>query len=206
MSKIVKNQVRYKMEILRVFVIFLHLIGFAAALFLVMREDLRLLSAKQLDLVEIESTARSVSRALMALFLTGALIVYVDTGFSAAEILARPKLLAKITVVLILTFNGFLLHWLVLPMLRQRPRRFLRARARLAAALGAVSSVSWVYATFLGIAKPLTDPLGYSGFITVYAVLLAGAVTVAMVFVAPRAELLLFGTRQAGRRAVILTT
>ncbi len=193
------------MEILRVFVILFHLIGFAAALFLVMREDLRLLRAEWLDFAEIEATARDVSRALMVLFVTGVLVIYIDTGFSAAEIFARPKLLAKITVVLILTLNGVLLHWLVFPMLRQRPRRFLRARARLVVALGAVSSVSWVYAAFLGIAKPLTDPLGYAGFITAYAVLLAGAVTVAVVFIAPHAELLLFGMRQAGRRVTTQT-
>lgn len=177
----------------RILLILLHLMCFSSALFLVMREDIRLLMADRLQIDALEATAAKVSRALAGLFVTGAAIIYVDTGFVLSEILARPKLVAKISVVLILTVNGAAMHHLIFPKLHLAPLQRPGWLCRMACSLGALSSVSWLYATFLGIAKPLTEPLGYSGFMVLYAVLVIGAIVGAQIFVAPRAKALLFG-------------
>lgn len=184
------------MVTVRILLILSHLLCFSGALFLVMREDIRLLLADRLQIDALETTAKNVSRALAGLFLTGSLITYVDTGFVLTEILARPKLLAKISVVLILTANGILMHYLVFPKLHLAAMLRPRWLCRVACGLGALSSVSWLYATFLGIAKPLTEKLGYEGFMVVYAVLVIGAVMAAQFFIVPRANVMLFGDVQ----------
>lgn len=183
---------------IRILLILAHLMCFSAALFLVMREDMRLLLAERLHIEDLQATAKNVSRALTGLFITGAVIIYVDTGFVLSEILARPKLAAKISVVLILTANGVVMHQLIFPKLGLEPLHRPRWLCRVACGLGAVSSVSWLYATFLGIAKPLSEPLGYAGFMAVYAGLVLGAVMVAQLFIVPRANALLFGASDCG--------
>lgn len=183
---------------IRILLILSHLMCFSTALFLVMREDIRRLLAERLQIDDLQATAKNVSRALAGLFVTGAVIIYVDTGFVLSEILARPKLAAKISVVLILTANGVAMHHLIFPKLQMTPLHRPRWLCRVACGLGAVSSVSWLYATFLGIAKPLSEPLGYTGFMAVYAGLVLGAVAVAQLFIVPRAKALLFGASNSG--------
>lgn len=173
------------METLRVLLILGHLMGFATALYLVMSEDLRFLRAQRLDLDALAKTARSVAWALAALFVTGAAVIWHDTGFSPAEIAARPKLVAKIVVVTVLAMNGAALHWILFPMLKG-PRGGNWSCAVLASLLGAVFSVSWLYASFLGVAKPLAGALGLSGFLGLYALALGLGMAGALLVVAPR--------------------
>lgn len=182
------------MDFLRVALILLHLLAFAVALYLVMREDLRLLTADRLAPTELEETAHGVGLALSGLFVTGLAVIWVDTGFDAAEILARPKLTAKLLVVAVLTLNGLALHFLLFPRLRQLPAARPTLLARIATAMGAISTVSWLYAAFLGVAGSLTGRLGLGGFLTLYAGLLTVGVFCALALVAPRTEALFRGT------------
>ncbi|MGB3315346.1 MAG: hypothetical protein WBB85_13110 [Albidovulum sp.] len=155
------------------------------ALYLVMREDLRFLSTPRLDLHDLHATARGVSGALAVLFLSGASVIWIDTGFDPAEIVARPKLMAKLAVICVLVLNGALMHALLFPLLAGQHLRS-RAVALLASLQGAVSSVSWLFATFIGVAKPLAGPLGFEGFMALYALALAGGAAVALTVIAPR--------------------
>ncbi|MCW3780245.1 hypothetical protein [Defluviimonas salinarum] len=93
--------------------------------------------------------------------------------------------MAKITVVAVLALNGAALHWILFPMLKG-PRGGSRRCAVPACLLGAVSSVSWLYASFLGVAKPLASALGLSGFLGLYALALGLAMAGALLIVAPR--------------------
>lgn len=183
-------------ELTRVILILSHLIVFAAALFLVMREDLRLMKAERLEVADLKQTAHGVSLALMGLFATGATIVWFDTGFDPAVMADKPKLLAKFTVVAVLTLNGLALHHLLMPMLERAAFIRVRPVSRFAAVLGAISSVSWLFATFLGVAKPLTDVFGYQGFMMLYITLLIGGITVALAAIAPHVERLILATRR----------
>lgn len=179
------------LDLLRVLLIIAHLVAFAVALFLVMREDLRLLQAKHLDLTELMATARLVSLALAGLFVTGAAVVVVDTGLDPAEMLSRPKLLAKFSVVSVLTLNGLVMHHKLFPLIAGRQPVDATILSRLATATAAISSTSWFYATFLGVAKPLTEALGYQGFMVVYASLLVVAIPGALILVGPHCERLI---------------
>ncbi len=181
------------MEVLRVALIFCHLLGFSVALYLVMREDLRFLLTSRFDLGELAVTARDVSRALALLLVSGAAVIWLDTGFQLEEIAARPKLVAKIIVVSVLTVNGALLHLVLFPMLAG-PAARTRPAAILASVLGAVSSVSWLYASFLGVANPLAGQLGLNGFLGLYASAVAGGIVVSLAVVAPRFQRLVAGT------------
>ena len=48
-----------------------------------------------------------------------------------------------------------------------------------------MSATSWIYAAFVGIAKPLAEVFGYSGFIGLFALLLLGAISLALITVRP---------------------
>lgn len=99
----------------------------------------------------------SVGLALLWVSGLGFLAVY---AFEAPEKLSNPKIVAKITVVAVLTLNGWLIHALVLPgVLRDVSRPMFDGVSRLRTGVflisGAVSGVSW-YTTFaLGLMREL---------------------------------------------------
>jgi hypothetical protein len=74
-----------------------------------------------------------------------------------------------------LTLNGFLLHAYALPRLRRLDF--------LAALIGGVSASSWLFAAFMGIAKPLATLMSYNQFMALYVLALtAGLCSAALVF------------------------
>ncbi|MGL4235261.1 hypothetical protein [Tabrizicola sp.] len=192
-------------EFLRVALILTHLLAFAVAICLVLREDIRLLMSRRLNLEELQATAHNLTLALIALFVTGALLVWVDTGFDPAVMATKPKLLAKFTVVGVLTLNGLILHFVIFPRLARSEGTDLGALPYFAAALGAVSSVSWIFASFLGVAKPLTESFGYLGFITLYAEVLAAGVLFATIVLGPHVRRLILAEQRGDPFARLLT-
>ena len=139
---------------------------------------------KENDRILLLELSKIVSAALLILWISGLSIILIDFASwpSLAELAAKPKLIAKLTVVTILTINGYLLHRMVLPTFTQKTKLKTISTPRLRSmfALGAISGTSWLFAAFLGIAKPLSTTLGLSGFLSLYAVLLLGAVSTAM--------------------------
>ena len=139
---------------------------------------------KENDRILLLELSKIVSAALLLLWISGLSIILIDFASwpSLAELAAKPKLIAKLTVVTILTINGYLLHRMVLPTFTQKTKLKTISTPRLRSmfALGAISGTSWLFAAFLGIAKPLSTTLGLSGFLSLYAVLLLGAVSTAM--------------------------
>lgn len=175
------------MELVRMFLVLGHLTALMAAAIAVAFGDYALLGRSRVQTDLMHRSSQAVAWALAGLWLTGLGIIYVDTQFALVSLMAKPKLLAKLTVVLVLTANGFLLHARVLPAL-SRLYEPLRAQsvARLAAVAGGVSAAGWVFGLFLGVAKPLAPILQYKGFIALYVLVVTGALLVARKVVAPQ--------------------
>jgi hypothetical protein len=162
----------------RVGLLYLHLMLVVPALFLVLKTDLRVLRR-----CVSAQTMRRVHRRLLwllaGLWLTGGAVVLLDLGGDLTLLVDRPKLLAKLACVAALTANALVLRHYALP--RITARRLLgTAEARWLAVAGAVSTASWLMAAFLGLARPMADwsaaqALGFYGLV------LAGAITVALV-------------------------
>lgn len=161
-------------DIFRLALLYAHLIAFAICLSAIARADWRLLRRgfAALDMTTLQSTTRVVVPGLIALLLTGAGIASIDTGLQWAAILAQPKLMAKLCVVSALVANGIALHALAFPQLGRKSNH-PRLVAVLMCLSGAISSVSWLYAGFLGIAKPLVGRLNWLEFMMAYGLLVA---------------------------------
>jgi hypothetical protein len=163
--------------------LFLHLVAFALAFAEIVRADFRLLRAPRIDFAGLDTSARLVGVALLALWITGLGLVALDTGFDPAAIAAKPKLVAKLIAVTVLTGNGVLLHHYAFPVLRSGARSHVRVAT--IAALGAVSSVSWTYAAFAGSARLIAGAMSLEGFLLLYGLGLISGIGVAVLVVAP---------------------
>ena len=134
------------------------------------------------QLAYLEETQKVVTLALLALWVTGLALVlqgYLDEG---QRYLLNQKLWAKVAVVLLLSLNGMLLHRVGFPQLQRAPYTFqsFSERSRLAL-LGALSTSSWLFAAFLGVARPWNHMLPCLHVLTVFAALVALACSTALV-------------------------
>ena len=160
-------------------VLFAHVIAFAITLSAVLREDLRWVLERRIDVARLRATMRTVSIGLAVLWATGlALWAFAAAASPLAWGLA-PKLAAKLVVVCLLTLNGWALHtWAFPSLVAGAPAG--RRPGRLPMVLGAFSSASWLFAAFLGVARPLSNVLSLSGFLALYAAGLSFALVVAL--------------------------
>lgn len=104
------------------------------------------------EFARLRSLHAALSAGLIVLWLTGLFLIWRGTGFDVAQF--SPKLIAKITVVSLLTLNAFAIGQIALPFFeRNREMMFgefdISVRLRLTC-LGAVSSASWISAFCLG--------------------------------------------------------
>ena len=107
----------------------------------------------------------------------GFLAVY---AAESPEKFQNPKLWAKITVVVVLTLNGLLIHGAILPgILRDVGRPMLDgisgARTGIFLVSGAVSGVSWYAAFALGLMRELNNTVAYSTLIGLWLLGVAAA-------------------------------
>ncbi len=151
----------------------------------VLREDLRLVQTQRIDANRLLHTARAVSIGLSALWASGLMLVAIDAATSAGPWLPSTKLQAKLIVVGVLTINGWALHAWVFPRLWGGAVRIDRSFWP-AAALGAISSASWVTASFVGVARVISPWLSLAGFMALYGAV--AAVCVALALAALRAR------------------
>jgi hypothetical protein len=170
--------------------LFGHIIAFALALATILKEDVRLLRAQRIDSTSLLATARLVKWLLLGLWATGVPMVMMEVGNDVSLLLGNPKLLAKLVVVGAITLNGILLHLVAFPMVTGRPRNPKKAAA-IAAMLGAVSTASWLYASFLAVARKVAPYFSLQDFLVVYLLVLAIAISFAILAVRKRLEPLL---------------
>jgi len=138
--------------------VFGHLLAASMALGAIVATDLRLLSKLSQDKVRIAPpnpfVARIVMLALLLLYVTGGAIVIQGLG-ERADYLENPKLQAKIGLVVVLTLNAFVLHYVTFPRLA-RGRRVPRWNVVdwiVVAVPVATSNFLWLFCAFLGIAR-----------------------------------------------------
>ncbi len=158
--------------------LFVHVIVFAMTLAAVLREDWRLLATRRIDAPRLLHTARAVSIGLSALWVSGLMLVAIDAAASIGPWWPSAKLQAKLIVVGVLTVNGWALHAWVFPRLSDGVVRIDRSLWP-AAALGAISSASWVTASFVGVARVVSPWLSLAGFMALYGAMVAVCVAMA---------------------------
>ncbi|MGH8383268.1 hypothetical protein [Pseudomonas sp.] len=169
------------MELLRLAVVYVHLLACCVAVGLVFASD----AAMVKDLLKGRVTAghnnddmaslqKSVANALMFLWITGAAVIGIDYLDKGMAYFANPKLQAKVIIVLLLTFNGMLLHRHVLPaLLKAGSLLDLQVGVRMFALFsGALSGVSWLYAAMLGVGRPLAWKYSLTELLMAYPVLI----------------------------------
>jgi hypothetical protein len=117
-------------------------------------------------------------------------MVMMDIGTDVSVLLGKPKLLAKLIVVGALTLNGILLHLVAFPMVTGKPQNPNKA-ATIAATLGAVSITSWLYASFVGVARIVAPYFSLHDFVMLYLLALVIALSFAILVVRNRLQLLL---------------
>ncbi|HDR9504043.1 hypothetical protein [Burkholderia pyrrocinia] len=171
--------------ITRMVLIFFHLLAFAVAAAATVMADYAIFARGSVEIPLLRKAAAGVTMALAVLWITGTAIIWLDTGFDVAAIGRAPKLLAKLTIVSLLTLNGIALHRFAFPRLEKAQDNPQQA-ASLPAVLGAISTSTWLFAAFLGIAKAAAPLLGYSGFIALYLAALGSAIAAALFAVRPR--------------------
>jgi hypothetical protein len=170
-------------EFTRMGIVYLHLIACCIAIGSVITSDVAM--AKQLFRGNSRETIapghfaqlqKIVYFALIALWVTGAVLVSLDAYMKGWGYFTNPKLQAKVLVVLLLTLNGFALHKFVMPSMEKAGTLLkLSFNQRLVAMFaGTVSGVSWLYAALLGIGRPLNFKYSLLEILAIYPVLLIG--------------------------------
>lgn len=149
-------------------------LGFGAAIFL----DLYLVRYIYFKTVEphtyelAEFGGKLVTLGLMLLWISGLgfLLLYWQ---ETPEKLSNPKILAKLTIVFMLTFNGFALHYGPLARIKESEGRYLfdgfsQMTRVLTLLIGAVSFVSWSMAMMLGLTKEFNNVIPAEVFLGGY--------------------------------------
>jgi len=165
-----------------------HIIAFALALATIMKEDVRLLRARRIDPASLHATAKLVKWLLVALWVTGVPMLVMSIRTDVSLLLGNPKLLAKLIVVAALTLNGIVLHRVAFPLITGKVRNPNRA-ATVAAVLGAVSTTSWLYASFVAVSRIVASYFSLYDFVLLYLLALAIAVSFALLVVRRRLKL-----------------
>jgi len=154
--------------------------GFGAAIFL----DLYLLRYVYFKAVEshtyelAEFGGKLVTVGLVLLWISGLgfLMLY---WLEAPQKLDNPKILAKVTIVFMLTLNGFALHFGPLARIKESEGRFLldgfsQMTRVLTLLIGSVSFVSWAMAMMLGLTKEFNNVIAAPVFLGAYYLAIVG--------------------------------
>ncbi len=166
------------MDYIRTILIFAHLMVFAFAITTLYKSDYKLFFKRPTN-DEIKAMGNHMLIYLIVLWITGLGVIYIDTAFSMEKILSAQKLLTKLSCVLVLTFNAFVIHFFAFKKLAKETLN--RMDMKVMAISGAVSSASWTFAGFLGIAKPLVKHLSLSDFMSLYGLVVLTATTIAII-------------------------
>lgn len=166
--------------------VFIHLIAMAVAVGRMLEFDFRFLRSAHQPLNgamqrALRHTQRTMTLALTVLWLSGLALVALAAA-DDPKALENEKLWVKVVTVVSLTLNGVLLHRVAFPLLLAgRAFLALPTRQRVGLSLtGVVSSVSWLYASFLGIARSWNDTAPFGHVLGVYLALLGLAAVLAI--------------------------
>ncbi|MEQ8393520.1 MAG: hypothetical protein RIB30_21230 [Thalassospira sp.] len=180
----------FGMPLVRQIVLIVHLFAFAFAIVLVARGDVAMLRGEYLCGVrDLKTDANITAVLLLVLWGTGLGLIGMGVGFDLAAVLTNGKILAKLTVVLILTLNGIFLHFYAFPLMsgsgagaRESANEI---RLFICCLLGALSSVSWICASVFGAARIIAPMASFSHFMEFYGAALVCGVVVGLMVVRP---------------------
>lgn len=171
---------------MKTLIVYAHLIAACVAIGILLMQDLALAKTRgkalsSLAIKDLTKAADIMFIALVVLWISGLTLVLLGYLENPAQYLMNEKLWAKFTVVSVLTLNGIALHYFSFPRVTSsRGLIGLPGFEQITVALtGAVSSVSWLFACYLGIARPWNYTVDYSYVMFIYAGLLTGAFIVA---------------------------
>lgn len=137
--------------------------------------------------------------SVIAMWITGVIMIYIRTGFDLNNF--SPKLFSKILIVAILTLNAKVISKMIMPLIegsRGQSLFWLPLRTKIfLAAVGAISTSSWMLALAMGSSKVLAA----SGWM-VFGILLPIVYGGALVLAAAAMSLLHIGANLEPRRAV----
>lgn len=162
--------------------VFSHFVASAVAIVTLLQTDFHLLRRYGAvlttdDCQRIHRAKPVMTAALWALWITGILICLLGWLRDPAYLL-NQKLMMKVLVVEILTLNGLFLHGYAFRFVKPGivlARQGMRAQFTLAV-LGAISSTSWLFACFLGLARPLNNLPNFYDILAFYGLMLGGAI------------------------------
>jgi len=171
---------------MKTLLVYAHLLAACVAIGILLIQDLAMaksrgktLSASAIN--DLTKSAEVIFVALVVLWVTGLALVLLGYLENPQQYLMNEKLWAKFTVVSVLTLNGIALHYFSFP--RVTSRRGLLGLPTIEQILvtltGAISSTSWLFACYLGIARPWNYTAGYSYVMFIYAGLLIAAIIAA---------------------------
>ena len=144
---------------LKMLLVYLHLIATCAAIGTIVITDMRLLAKVMGYRVVIPPPQRfetlTITFALIALYITGGVLVFLGLDERPDYLMGNGKLQAKLVLVALLTVNAFALHHWVFPILqRSRPVSAWRRKDWLTVAIAvSASNSTWFFVAFLGIAR-----------------------------------------------------
>jgi hypothetical protein len=161
------------MDAIRTILIFAHLIVFAFAITTLYKSDAKLIYTRP-NQDEIKTMGDQMLIYLIVLWITGLGVIYIDTEFSLEKIFSAQKLLTKLTCVGVLTLNAFVLHFVVFEKLAKE--QLTKIDMKVMSIAGAISTASWTFAGFLGVARPLVIHLNLTDFMCLYGFILIAAI------------------------------
>lgn len=154
--------------------VYIHLLAACVAIGILLIQDYALFKTNgrrltALEINELHLNARRVSVALLLLWVTGIAIV-IKGYVGHPDYVINPKLWAKLSVVVVLTINGCLLHNFCFPRLCKPHgiNDLANADKILLAFSGSLSTTSWLYASYLGIARHWNFSMTYMDVMAIY--------------------------------------
>lgn len=171
---------------MKTLIVYAHLLAACVSIGILLIQDLALAKTrgKALSASAIKDLIKAADImfiALVILWISGLALVLLGYLENPQQYLMNEKLWAKFTVVTVLTLNGVALHYYSFPRVTCS-RGFISVSGHeqiLVALTGATSSVSWLFACYLGIARPWNYTVDYSYIMFIYIGLLTCAFIVA---------------------------
>lgn len=171
---------------MKTLLVYAHLLAACVAVGILLIQDAALAKSRGQALSataikDLTKSAEIMFAALAALWVTGLALVVLGFLENPQQYLMNEKLWAKFTVVSVLTLNGIVLHYFSFP--RVTSRRGLLGlpgfEQLLVAITGAISTTSWLFACYLGIARPWNYTVNYAFVMFIYLGLVIAAIIVA---------------------------
>lgn len=169
---------------LKLLILYVHLLATCVALGMIVVSDLRLLGRLALYPAPMVPPTRFVTRvigtALLVLYVSGGALIL--TGLDADGNFMNQKLQAKLLLVCLLTLNAIVLHRWTFPRLHSGGTisPFVLQDVTTVALPAAVSNALWLYCAFLGIARPWNDVMNLLSVLAIAAVLIVAFLGLAL--------------------------